>query len=392
MKRRIACLVLAALVCALSFALAACGNKISEPPVVKDPALEYYSQKQHIGWQNSLDNFSDGLFEDYVKDGEPAFIVPGLNEGENFVVQGVAFCEEKNWALLSGYIKPATEHPNSVLFILDMSVNALVDDVKFAGALIKEVLLDKPDGTPFTGHVGGVAASKNNVWLSNGGKLYYIPIADLAAAEATSHIALKNSVEVPVEASYTSYADGILWVGEFEYARDDYVTDATHHSASDKNLTAWTVGYRLDESGVEGFDAQTGIKSENLKDVAIPDVALWHGEKVQGMVAASMADGSLKVALSKSYGRSSFSQLVIHEVRGEADLSVEIAGQSVPCFVLKDGVNIIAPPMLEDLALMTEGKNRYLLLASESGSYNYYGAETSWALCPTDMVWKYKFA
>lgn len=396
--------VCAVMAIALSCLFVACGDAREplspggpETPFVpeeylEDPALEIYSQRAHIGYFESLENLSH--FDDYYSSGEPAFVIPGLNEGENFVLQGIAYCERQNWALLAGYVKPTTQNKNSVIFVIDMSkyVKA-AENTFFKGALIKEILLEKADGSAFTGHAGGIAVSENSVWIANDGKLFYIPLEKVISAPTSSRIALEKSVTVPVNASYVEYSAGTLWVGEFEYARDDYITDATHHDAQNSSLTAWTVGYALNETGADGYDAATGIKAENLGDVAIPDIALWHGSKVQGMTAVSDGE-NLKVILSTSYGRKNLSSLQTYDVpwRAQTELFVSVGGRDVRCFALRGAKTIIAPPMLEDLAYLRDGEKDCVLLASESGSFCYHGAENSKSTYPTDLVWKLTIA
>ncbi len=389
----LACVMTVVLVlCCLLFA---CDGKDSGVPkeYLTDPALEIYSQRAHIGYQQSLDNVKK--YEEYSAMGEPAFVIPGLNQGENFVLQGIAYQKEQNLVLLGGYIKPATENINSVIFVIDMSKYIKVDEGVFLrGALTKEILLDKEDGTPFTGHAGGLAASKNTVWLSTGSKLYYIPLTDILAAPASSHIKLDKSIKVPVNASYTEYSEGVLWVGEFELASANYVTNAAHHDANDKKLTAWTVGYKLDETGKAGYDPATGIKSESLKDVAVPDIVLWHRELVQGMTAIGESNGNLKVLLSTSYGHLAVSNLYTYEVpwNSPAPGTVEVGGVQVPCYKLTECESMTAPPMLEDLAHVEEDGQHYVFVACESGSYNYHGGEAMKSKDPTDLIWKLKLA
>lgn len=382
MKKKVLLVLLSMLIALLPLAFVACGGAKRE--VIEDPALEVYSQREHIGWDASLGNVGKEKYSEYFENGSPAFIIPGLNEGENFVAQGIEYCEALDWTLLSGYVKPATDNPNSVIFVIDMSKDALVNGVRFEGALIKEILLDKADGAPFTGHAGGIAVSKNNVWISDGGRLYYIPLSKLVSAPASSHIRLVDSIKTPVGGSYTSYADGVLYVGEFEYASEDYVTAPAHHSG---DLTAWTVGYRLKEDGSAGYDAATGIKSDSLKEAAVPDIILWHGSKVQGMTVAGD-----KVALSVSYGRMISSSILLYDYpEGDADGSADIEGVAVPYYLLSDPVTVAAPPMTEDLGVIREGDSYSVFVVTESGSFEYYGADlASYAFNPLDFVWKYE--
>lgn len=387
----VAILVLAISACALF----ACGdNTAPAEPTPQDPSEFHaaetptsgiYTQAESIGWDKSYKNVDKDAYGDYFNSGEPTFIVPGLAKGQNFVLQGIEYCASRDWALLCGYITPATDNSNSVIFVIDMAQKVWRDGGKsYSGRLIKEVLLDKADGTAFKGHAGGIAVSQNTVWLSNDSQLYYFPLSALDSAPASSHIRLEKSVQVPVNASYASFSDGVLWVGEFEYARDDYDTDASHHRG---DLTAWTVGYILDESGAAGYDAETGIKTAALGDVAIPDIVLWHGEKVQGMATAGG-----KVVLSTSYGRKNNSVLYFYDspFGAQADEYVEIGGAHVPVYILSAASRTMtAPPMTEDLGVISQNGVDYLLIASESSCYNYHGYKPlNVSSNPVDFVWK----
>lgn len=393
MKKRLLFLISFVLLIALACTLFACGETPAGPPAGGDdtppqketPSLTYYSQSEHIGWEKSLAVMDKSAYSVYAERGEAAFVVPGLSEGENFVLQGIEYCASKDWALLCGYVKPDTAHVNSVIFVIDMSARVSLGDGKYYyGKLTKEILLEKPNGDPYTGHAGGIAVSQNTVWLSNGSKLYYFPLSALEEAPATGSIRLEKSVSVPVNASYASYGDGMLWVGEFEYG-NSYQTDDSHHSSANKSLTAWTVGYALNETGAPGYDPETGIKSENLLETAVPDAVLWHGSKIQGMAPAGD-----KIVLSSSYGRTNDSAIWLYEnpLAGEADGSVQIGGVDVPYYELIDGEKIVAPPMTEDLGAIKKEDKYYVLVASESSSYYYYGAEFSIAKNPIDFVWK----
>ena len=383
MKKRISVILISVLlvsICALAFS--ACNS--ADTSIVDPIKLEHYSQTEHIGWAKSLSNFQASKYKDYYDNGQASFVIPGLNKGENFVLQGIEYCSELNWALLCGYISPKTDVSNSVIFVIDMSkpVN-LKNEKPFYGALIKEILLNKADGTAFTGHAGGIAVSKEYVWISNGNKLYAISLADIVAAPATSSINLSKAIPVPVGAAYCSYADGVLWVGEFELAKEKYVTDESHHK---DGLTAWTVGYVLNENSATEAKDLFNYSSDNK--MTIPDCVLWHGSKVQGMTPAGN-----KILLSTSYGRKNDSTLYIYDnpIGTATDKKVQISGVEVPCYILDKAVKtVVAPPMLEDLGVMKKGDSYSVLVATESGSYNYHGANAvNKSSHAADFIWEY---
>ena len=365
-------------------AFAAC-NTVED--VIDPPTLENYSQREHIGWSKSISNFEAKKYADYYNNGSPSFVIPGLNKGENFVLQGIEYCSELNWALLCGYVSPKTDVSNSVIFVIDMNKPvALKSGAPFYGALIKEILLDKADGTAFTGHAGGIAVSEDYVWISNSSKLYAIPLKDIVNAPATSHITLDKSVSVPVGAAYTSYADGVLWVGEFEYAKDKYITDETHHKGE---LTAWTVGYKLNENANVNSPKDLFTFTADGK-TAIPDYVLWHGSKVQGMTTAGN-----KILLSTSYGRKNDSKLYVYDnPLGTEATTVVIGGVQVPCYVLDNPLQtVVAPPMLEDLGVVYKDGKYSVLVATESGSYNYHGSNAfNKSSHAADFIWEYVVA
>ena len=383
MKKRISAILITVLIVSVCLlALSACN---SEDGVIDPPTLEYYSQREHIGWTKSIDNFSAKKYESYYVNGAPSFIVPGLNEGENFVLQGIEYCAELNWTLLCGYVSPKTDVTNSVIFVIDMTkpVSFKSGD-QFHGALIKEILLDKADGKPFTGHAGGIAVSEKYVWISNSSKLYYIPLEDIVAAPATSHVTLDKSIAVPVGAAYCSYYDGVLWVGEFELAKEKYTTDDTHHKGE---LTAWTVGYVLNENG--NTDVKDLFQYASDNKTALPNVVLWHGSKVQGMTPAGN-----KILLSTSYGRKNDSKLYVYDnpIGTATTQTVKICGVDVPCYVLDNPTKtIVAPPMLEDLGVVYKDGKYSVLVASESGCYYYHGAKPlNKSSHATDFIWEYQ--
>lgn len=376
-------------------------ESVSEDVVLAPVYKMLYSQKAVVGYEKSINNMQG--FADYYQTGVTrgkAFVVPGLSTNESFVIQGIDYSETLNWTFVTGYISPAnTIAKHSMVFVLDMSQKDSVSGNY--GKLIKEIFLENESGAVYTGHAGGIAVSENNLWISNSKKLFYINLDTIVNTQSTSVMRFAGSVAVPVNSSYCTFADGILWVGEFELgSNSDYATDSTHHNSSNDKLTAWTVGYILNESGAAGYDATTGLKLES--GVATPDYVLWHIEKIQGMTIAGN-----KVVLSQSYGRTNNSTIYIYnnEVYGskeaKSDGTVTINGKAVPYWLLDSTTQTIsAPSMTEDIAVYYEKQSSslntgkyYVMVASESASYKYNGADkTSMSKNPTDLVWYLEIA
>ncbi len=385
-------LIVGALVFVLVFALCACADGEDEQKSSDDNAPSfYYAQDEVEGYAKSAANLN--RYEGCRDKAEPLFVIPGLKKGRNFILQGVEYCEELNWTFLCGYINPSTDKSNSVIFVLDMNKTKVASNGKvYNGVLIKELFLEKENGEAFKGHAGGIAVTQKNVWIANGSKLHRISLDTVKNATESGNVKIEGSVSVPVLASYCSYSDGILWVGEFEYARDDYNTDAAHHNPQNASLTAWSAGYRIDESGAEGFDETTGFLSANMKNTLVPDFVLWHGEKVQGM-----AEVGSKLVLSISYGRKNASKLLIYDnfVRGknarECDITVQISGESVPCYILASPVkSVTAPPMTEDLSTVLKNGEYKIFVATESSAYYYHGYKLlNRSVDPLDTVWSF---
>ena len=169
---------------------------------------------------------------------------------------------------------------------------------------------------------------------------------------------------MPVNASYCAYADGILWVGEFEYG-GEYKTDSSHKVKSeDGRFKAWTCGYIL--------TAET--ENEFKPGVITPDYILSMTERIQGI---TVKDG--QIYLSQSYGRKNASTLYrfSNVLENEPDATAELNGVAVPIWCLDKGVRtgaLICPPMTECLCtvdgtvyvLFESGANKYMDPASPS--------------------------
>ena len=83
-------------------------------------------------------------YPDFAEVSAPGVLIPGLTEG--FVPQGIAWLESKRWFVFAGY---HTDGRASALIAVDAD----------SGAVRRQVSLRNTDGTPYTGHAGGVCAT-----------------------------------------------------------------------------------------------------------------------------------------------------------------------------------------------------------------------------------------
>lgn len=282
-------------------------------------------------------------------------VIPGL--AQDLVPQGLAYDRAKDWLLAVYYMddgRPGT------LSVIDRA----------SGRLVKSVLLMNEDGTPYTGHAGGVAVSPRYVWIASEEYLFQIEKEDLLRAENNQEIRFRSKIPVPVQASFNYYADGVLWVGEF-YEKNSYPTDPSHHMTNRNGETqhAWMVGYELDRStgSISAEDWMPGSEAP-----AVPGSILSIPGKVQGAVVRH--DG---IILSTSYGRGNDSMLYwyYNPLKQYAHAKTAIQGREIPVWFLdgtmekKHNARLGIVPMSE--GIVDAGSDLYVQLESGATKYRY---------------------
>lgn len=314
---------------------------------------------------SKMDKFYPVLFADYMKDAQKFCLTPGLEE--NYVPQGLARGAGSGWLYVSGYDGDGKQA--SVIMVLDTE-----------GTLIAEYFLYNADGSIFTGHVGGIAVTEDMLYVSAGSDAdgnYIIaefPLSTLAVSGAQD-LKIDRTVTVPMGASWLSYADGILWVGNF-YLKGSYdlgkVFDFTTKSADGKAYGGYAAAYDLRDAEVKALTVADG------DPYAIPDHILACPDRVQGFVYEAGV-----VCLSLSYGRKNNSTLAYYSLDlDKPDRTLELGGRSYPFTVLdtrNHRQSVTAMPMTEGLAPAGDGR---ILVLFESAAIKY--ANSSF---PTDMIW-----
>lgn len=298
---------------------------------------------------------------------DPSYLIPALNQ--YFVPQGMDVWDDMGWLMISGYFTDSAFSSCSVLLAVDLKT----------GEYVGEYYLKNSDGSDHTGHAGGVAITSKNLFISNGGKLYRIPLDSIKAANRMGDIKIVDEINVPVRASFCNYSGGILWVGDF-YESKSYKTDDFRHMKNrDGDMYyAWCVGYKLSDETENEISADKNLPSY---EYATPDIILSIREKVQGFTVVS----DKYIALSCSYGRKNDSTIYLYNnvLDGEAHSSYKLNGTDVPLWFLdsKTGCKSYkSMPMTEGIAAY-DGK---LLILYESGADKYRNGGGKY---PTDSVW-----
>lgn len=282
-------------------------------------------------------------------------IIPGL--AQDLIPQGITYYKKKDWLLIVNYLdygRPGT------LTVVDATTEKLV----------KSVLLYNPDGTPYTGHAGGLTISQDHVWIASENDLFPFRISDLVNAPDNGEIRFLHQIPVPVDAAYSVYDEGILWVGEFFEAKN-YPTNPEHHMKARTGVMhhAWMVGFDLPPSTdmltTDQWNKQSG-------QPAVPDYVLSTTDKVQGAIVQKKG-----VTLSISYGRGNDSILYRYEhpLKEKPHDYVEMGGKMVPLWFLdgaqsKPRESIAAIPMSEGI-VADHPKNLYVVFESGANKYRY---------------------
>lgn len=288
-------------------------------------------------------------YSKYLEVSSKGPVIPGLYQGA--VPQGMAYKTAGNLLYISNYMfngKPSS------LSVLSMKT----------GTFIKVLWLQNPDGTPHTGHAGGLAVSKKYLWIASGNGVYRVALSTVAAAANDAPLKTEKFIATAVKGSFAASSQGVLWVGEFTDKGGSYSTPDSHHlkTSSGGMHHAWMAGYILDP------EADT-IQSKNIMDGQVyPDYIISIPDEVQG---AAFSGNTL--ILSMSYGRRNKSRLESYKTPLPDGFKQNLNpgnGTAIPLAVLIENAklhSITAPPMTEGITVYAHS----IAVLFESGSDKY---------------------
>lgn len=301
----------------------------------------------------ALHLFTPLVFRDFFGNARKEYRIPGLRDG--LVPQGYAYVADREIYLQCGYMADGVSA--SRIYVTDAKNT---DDTRF-------VELYTLDGTPYTGHTGGITAAGGFVWLANDGEgedncVWVLALDEILSPENNGRVTLVVKFQSETRAACCFADEKYLWVGEFNDG-EKYVTDPSHKFAvSGGENFALVCAYPLDTDSVYGV----AFTEEEGQAVFTPALALSVTNKVQGFTKTPEG-----FALSTSYGLG-LSHIYLHKdvTAGDADSSMTVNGASVPVYFLDSESltdDITLPPMSEEI-FVKDGR-LYVLLESACKKY-----------------------
>ncbi|MBI9102671.1 MAG: hypothetical protein JEY99_09660 [Spirochaetales bacterium] len=327
-----------------SFLLTACVSR-DVPPADAETFPEEILQQSVVNTSFD-DSVLYGPFRESRIEGP---VIPGLLNP--LVPQGMAYWEEHGWMIISNYM---SDDSAGVLSILNMEV----------GSLHKVLSLYNADRTPHRGHLGGLALSREHLWVASETGIYFIKLSALLSTEDRETIFLSNLIETETKGSFATFTDGVLWIGEFTRKDGSYPSsERHHHEARDKNRhRAWLAGYKL-----KGETDMLNLLHMDSSKLA-PDFILSIPDDIQGALILHN-----KIFLSASYGRKNYSRVLVFKnplTEEPHRFETFFTALDVPLWYLDDLNKIgrmVLPPMSEALVFYEDS----LAVLFESAASKY---------------------
>ncbi len=289
-------------------------------------------------------------FAVFLKDFKESHTIPGLLEG--VIPQGVCYDETTGYILITGYYEDG-KLP-SVIMAIDEKT----------GKFVSAHPLKTINNDDFFGHVGGIAASQNTIYITNDGECYTFPSNILKSQKNGTPIQLQSKFKLNTTGSFACIYNNILWIGDFVQNSDkvkEEINDVVTLQ-SGETFYAFCEGYTL----VEGLPNIKKINSDSSG--YIPDLILAIPEQVQGMAFTK----TNKIVFSTSYGRKNNSKIYVYDdiLTGDKSATKIIDGKEVELYACASNTllkEIEGLPMAEGMANTPDG----FYIAFESGADKY---------------------
>lgn len=290
--------------------------------------------------------------KDFNNNSEAAFTIPGLKEG--FVPQGLFYDEANDIFLISGYYKEKSQ-PSRVI---------VVDG---EGNFIKSVGCTTKTNKKATGHFGGIAVFKDNVYVATTSVTHVLSLSKILEAEDDGYVPIEAELYTDTTCSYVNVCDSVLYIGEFTDITFDDMKGATnvYTDKFGQKYYSRCNAFILDENAPWGIKADKIDSDNNM----VPDFAFTSPFKVQGM--ARLKDGKIVYTASSTAVTNSRVYLYEDVTVGTPDEIIKVAGQDVPLYYCQKKDRIAqyrVPTFLEEITVYPDG-SVYIITESAAAPY-----------------------
>lgn len=334
-----------------------CAAGPQEGLLAQEDSLGIALSQQEIPHARQIPNSG---FVDYLSLMQEGPVIPGLLQGA--VPQGNAYIREAGLLVISNYMSQGL--PGVLTFIS-------MQDFE-----LKKVLwLYNKDGSMHLGHLGGLARTREHLWIASERTVYKVPLQELLAADTQDMLFLGQGWRTEVRACFAAASESVLYVGEFRTRGRRYATKPSH--------TYSTVNGSRNQALMAGFslDRETDdIKDHRLvSGTAYPSFFVSIPDQVQG--AAFAGD---YIILSQSYGRRNASSLSVYRTPFAQETEDVFAFEDelqIPVWHLDSSKHVRTvkiPPMSEGIAKV-DGQ---LAVIYESGAAKF----RRFAYLPLDRI------
>ena len=336
---------------------------LGEKPVYSQDTIKEADSR----WGNSED-YNKG-YDEFHNIAEKTFLIPGINS--HATPQGLTYHKDKNLFYLSAYFYGQVT--NSVIFAVDAHT----------GAKVSEFYLYNPDGTPYCGHVGGIAVSEKDLYIADGANVYRISLSQFDNASEKADLRIEEKINLFAgneKASANSFvycSEGYLWTGNYHYSSS---SSYNKRPFSEKYHTVIRA-YKLDANEPSGFSSDyKTVNTDKYKYQYIPEfIYAVNEEGVQGL---AVTENTLYTACSHINDKSG--HLYAYDITGEKEPDEKIIyddNREVPLISLEMKKAIDTIPGIEEITAVDNN----LYASFESGDMRFRFT----VLGPyTDSVWQ----
>lgn len=247
---------------------------------------------------------------------------PGLNDG--FVCQGIAYEQENDLFIVSGYMDDKSA---SRLYVTNTNNESYYVSLKNGDKIYK-------------GHAGGVSTKNGEVYVASNNKIFTFDLDILLNAKNGDYIDIGIGETINTKASFVYTTEDYLYVGEFH----DGNQNITYHT------------YETPEGTNDAI-----VSQYNINDLSKPLKVYSIRDKVQGICFTPNG----KIILSTSFGISSSTYYVYDEsdaIKSEHTLD------GAPVYFLDNCLKAISGPAMAEGLDYYKGK---ILTLTESACNKY---------------------